>query len=120
MSLLRNYWINRATSWFLYIFGNFETTGAPGKFGILPLAGRGNPENEIMIALAEKLGGSDSYIGYRKMHRYLRAKWMICRHKDVRVTVNAPESVSLRRRLNRGKQVYKGPYCHLVLVCMYA
>ena len=45
---------------------------------------------------------------------------MICRHKDVRVTVNVPESVSLRRRLNRGKQVYKGPYCHVVLVRMSA
>ena len=41
---------------------------------MLPLAGTGNPQNEIMIALPEKLGRSDSYIGYRKMYRYLRAK----------------------------------------------
>ena len=94
ISLLKNYWNNRVTSWMLYIFVNFETTAMTGKLGMLALADRRN------------IGGSDSDIGHRKMHRYLQylqSKWMICRCEDVRVAVKklAPEGVCLRRKRSR-------------------
>ena len=78
-----------------------------------PLAGRRSPQRDIVNAIAKELGSSGSNIGYRKMHRYLPTKAMICRCEDVRVTVKEldPEGVSLRRRrrLHRRKYISKGP-----------
>ena len=78
-----------------------------------PLAERRSPQRDIVNAIAEELGGSGSNIEYRKMHRYLQAKGMICRRKDVRVIVKEldPDGVSLRRkrRLHPRKYISKGP-----------
>ena len=78
-----------------------------------PHAERRSPQRDIVNAIAEELGGSGSNIGYRKMHRYLQAKEMICRREDVRVIVKEldPDDVSLRRkrRLHRRKYISKGP-----------
>ena len=78
-----------------------------------PLAGRRSPQRHIVNAIAEELGGSGFNRGYRKMHRYLQAKRMICRRENVRVTVKEldPGGVSLRRRrrLHRRKYISIGP-----------
>ena len=61
--------------------------------------------------IADELSGSGSSIGYRRMHRYLLDRGLICRREDVRKLMQQldPEGVELRRRRHRRKYHAAGP-----------
>ena len=78
-----------------------------------PIAEIRSDQNDVRQAVQEELSGSGSGIGYRRMHRTLRSKGLLCRRDDVRKIVKEldPEGVQLRkrRRLHRRKYFANGP-----------
>lgn len=61
----------------------------------------------------EELSGSSSNVGYRRMHKILQNKGLICRREDVRKLIKKldPDGVQIRKRkrLRRRKYVNQGP-----------
>ena len=80
------------------------------------LAGIRCSRRALIQAIEEELtgsGSSGSHIGYRRIHRAMLSKGLICRREDVRKIMKYidPEGVSLRRRrrLRRRKYTSQGP-----------
>ena len=70
-------------------------------------------QTDVIQAVQEELSGSGSGIGYRRIHRSLINKGILCRREDVRKIIKDldPEGVQLRkrRRLHRRKYIAAGP-----------
>ena len=66
-----------------------------------------------VTAIQEELNVSGANFGYRRMHRALLSKGIICRRNDVRISMKQldPDGVDLRRRrrLHRRKYTPPGP-----------
>jgi len=66
---------------------------------------------ELEEAVNEELCGSCANVGYRRMHRTLTNKGIVCRREDVRKVVKRldPQGVNRRKRLRRRKYRNQGP-----------
>ena len=78
-----------------------------------PLLGIRSSQTNITSSVQEELNGSGANFGYRRMHRSLLSKGIICRREDVRMAIKQldPQGVELRkkRRLRRRKYQSQGP-----------
>ena len=70
-------------------------------------------QGELVNVVEEELAGSGSGVGYRRIHRSILKKGVVCRRDDVRKIIKLidPEGVRSRRRrrLVRRKYVTQGP-----------
>ena len=78
-----------------------------------PLSTLRSSNADVLKAIQDELCGSASDVGYRRMHKILLSKGLICRRDDVRKMILQldPEGVQLRgkRRLRRRKYYAPGP-----------
>lgn len=78
-----------------------------------PLQNRRDEDLVLKQAISEELEGSSGNLGYRRMHRILLTKGLMCRREDVRrfLLELDPVGVNIRRkhRLRRRKYRSRGP-----------
>jgi len=84
-----------------------------------PLENRRDTRDAIRQAITEEINGTGSTMGYRRMHKALLNRGLICRREDIRKEMRNidPDGVALRknRHLQRRKYQSPGPnyVCHI-------
>ena len=70
-----------------------------------------SPRSDVYQAVLEELRGCGSLMGYRRVHRSLLSKGIICRREDIRKMMKDiyPEGVDLRRRRRLRRREYTSP-----------
>ena len=73
-----------------------------------PLQNRRDPEVVIREAIIAELNGTGSTMGYRRIHKSLLNKGVLCRREDVRTMLKDidPDGVELRERRRLKRRVY--------------